>query len=142
MRRLGARRAYTRIDDPAIVQFAEQYATRFDPQDLLFDAPYHVLRTVFNAICAEIGRPHGGPDGFTLDSLRPGGATWLYRLTDNSELVRFRGRWASLRMLEIYIQEVGAISVLPNLPEAVRSQVRLLADYVPHELTRFLGSLN
>ena len=96
---------------------------------------------MFNAICAEIGVPHGGPEGLTLGSLRPGGATWLYRVTDNTEMVRFRGRWASLRMLEVYIQEVGATSILPNLPGNVRACVRQLADYAPHELASFLNSL-
>ena len=114
MRRLGARRAYTRIDDPAVVEFAEHYATQFPPHQFVFNGTYYELRAMFNAICAEIGLPHGGPVGLTLGSLRPGGATWLYRATDNSELVRFRGRWTSLRMLEIYIQEVGAASILPR----------------------------
>ena len=141
MRRLGARRAYTRIDDAAIVQFAECYATQFPPQDFVFDGSYYELRAVFNAICAEIGLPHGGPEGLTLGSLRPGGATWLYRVTDNTELVRFRGPWASLRMLEVYIQEVGALSILPGLPGSVRARVRQLADYAPHELAGFIDAL-
>ena len=137
MRRLGARRAYTRIDDPAIVALAEAFAPHFAPDALLFNESYTALRTIFSAICCELHLPHGSQDGFTLGSLRPGGATWLYRVTDNSELVRFRGRWASLRMLEIYIQEVGATCVLPNLPEKVRSRLKTLAEYAPQELARF-----
>ena len=139
MCRLTARRACTRIDDAGVVDFAEHVVSKFPPQDLVFNGSYHELRAVFNAISAEIGLPHGGPDGLTLGSLRPGGATWLYKVTDNSELVRFRGRWASLRMLEIYIQEVGASSILPGLPESVRTRIRLLADYAPHALASVIG---
>ena len=100
----------------------------FPPELLLFDGSWAALRRVFDAICDELRLPHGGPDGFTLGSLRPGGATWLYRLTDNSELVRFRGRCTSLRMLEIYIQGVGATTVVPNLPDDVWTRLRLLSD--------------
>ena len=38
--------------------------------------------------------------------------------------------WASLRMLEICIQEVGSLSIL---------RVRLLADYAPHALATVIG---
>ena len=139
LRRLGARRAYTRIDDPAIIALAEALVPHFAPEALLFDGSYTALRNVFDAICRELDLPCGGGDGFTLGSLRPGGATWLYRMTDNSELVRFRGRWASLRMLEVYIQEVGATSVLPNLPDKVRARLKLLAEYAPQEIASFVS---
>ncbi|CAK0890055.1 unnamed protein product [Prorocentrum cordatum] len=42
---------------------------------------------------------------FTWKHLTPG-ATFWYRLTDSPDWVRYRGRWLSSRMLEIYIQEV------------------------------------
>ena len=141
MRRLAARRAYARIDDPGLIQFAEAYATGCSPDALVFDGSYHELRNIFNALCAEVGLPAGGPSGVSLGSLRPGGATWLYKLTDNSELVRFRGRWASLRMLEIYIQEVGAASILPRLPPAARVRISSLAAAAPAILADFIARL-
>ena len=55
----------------------------------------------------------------------------LLRSTDNPELVRFRGRWASSRMLEIYVQEVGATSLLPLLERGVRERVAALAAAAP-----------
>ena len=141
MRRLAARRSYTRIDDIGIVQFAEGFVSRFPPDQLLFNGTYLELSKAFKAICGELGLPHGAPQGLTLGSLRPGGATWLYRVTDNSELVRFRGRWASSRMLEIYIQEVGTASIVPGLSKAVRERLLQLAAYVPQELARVLAEL-
>ena len=45
-------------------------------------------------------------------------------------------------MLEIYIQEVGAASILPGLSPAARCRVELLAAAAPAELARFLAELN
>ncbi len=42
-------------------------------------------------------------------------------------------------MLEVYIQKVGAITVLSNLPQAVRARVRFLAEYAPQELASFMS---
>ena len=138
MRRLAARRSYVRIDDVGIIQFAEAII-RGRPEDaFLFNGSYAQLRDVFNALCAELRIPHGAPSGLTLGSIRPGGATWLYRTTDNSEVVRFRGRWTSSRMLEIYIQEVGASSVLPLLDEAARERIHTLAQLAPSLISSFV----
>ena len=142
MRRLATRRAYARIDDPMIIAFADAYATRGPPDAFVFDGTYHELRAIFMAICREVGLPVGGADGLSLGSLRPGGATWLYKVTDDSELVRFRGRWSSLRMLEIYIQEVGAASLLPRLAPVVRQRIDSLAAAAPVELSRYVDRLN
>ncbi|CAE7862896.1 unnamed protein product [Symbiodinium necroappetens] len=62
------------------------------------------------------------------EKLWPGGATHLLSLTENSELVRRRGRWASHRVMEIYIQEVTACTFFPSLPLATRQRVLLLAQ--------------
>lgn len=129
-----------RIDDPGLVALAERFATAFPPTALVFDGSYVQLRNVFAALCHEVGVPAGAPGGLTLGSLRPGGATWLYRATDCTETVRFRGRWASGRMLEIYIQEVGAASVLPRLRPAVRDRIAALAAAAPQALANYLGA--
>lgn len=43
---------------------------------------------------------------FSLGSLGPGGATHLLLLTEDSELVRQRGRWVTTKVMELYLQEV------------------------------------
>ena len=138
MRRMTARRSYVRIDDPAIIALADAVVEDRPDDSFLFNGSYQQLRAVFNAICAELRLPHGAPQGLTLGSLRPGGATWLYRGTDNTELVRFRGRWASNRMLEIYIQEVGAASMLPLLSVTTRARITALARHVPTQISNFI----
>ena len=132
LRRLTARRAYARIDKPGFVDFATKLVERYDPDASVFPGSYAQLRSIFILL----GVPAGFADGLSWGSLRLGGASWLYRVTDDSELVQFRGRWASTRMLEIYIQEVGATSILPGLVPAVRRRVELLAAAAPAQLSR------
>ena len=67
----------------------------------------------------------------TPASLRAGGATWLYVETDAPDKVRFRGRWMSARMLEIYIQEVAADSFYNTLPQEDREMIELFASGFP-----------
>ena len=66
--------------------------------------------------------------GIDLASFRPGGATYLLQLCEDSELVRQRGRWVSARTMEIYLQEVGASTYLARLPEGSRRLVKLFAE--------------
>ena len=67
--------------------------------------PYtnQTLRRRLDSILDRLGIPKSGAQGRSLDlgSLRPGGATHLLRLTEDSELVRRRGRWASHKVMEI-----------------------------------------
>ena len=136
MRRITARRAYTRVDEPGFVNFADAFIPEKVDGRFMFDGSYAAFRNVFNAIAREVGLPAAGTLALSWGSLRPGGATWLLRATDNPELVRFRGRWASSRMLEVYVQEVGAVCYLPALPASARQRVQQLAALAPGLLSQ------
>ena len=69
--------------------------------------------------------------GMTPAFLRSGGATFWYHVTDSPDFVRFRGRWANLRMLQVYIQEVAASTFLNNQPEETREHIRAFAEAGP-----------
>ena len=43
--------------------------------------------------------------------------------TEDSELVRRRGRWASARVMEIYLQEIAASTYLPSLARAQKDRI-------------------
>ena len=60
-------------------------------------------------ICVD--SPGGNLRALDLGSLRPGGATWLLQVSEQSEMVRRRGRWISARVMEVYLQEVGAAKI-------------------------------
>ena len=58
--------------------------------------------------------------------------------TENSELVRRRGRWLSHRVMDIYLQEVVATTFLPNLSATTRRIIDSLAHSFPDVLERVL----
>ena len=62
---------------------------------------------------------------FDLSSFRPGGASWLLMSTESSELVRRRGRWHSIRVMEIYLQEIQYVTFLERLPKESREMVEV-----------------
>ena len=66
---------------------------------------------------------------FLPSSLRPGGVTFfLFRQWDeNLVRLQWRGRWRSFKMLEIYVQELGAAEVLLRFPQKVRRVTAFLA---------------
>jgi len=136
MRRITAKRSHTRIDQPGFVAFADAYVDLQPSAAPVFSGTHAQFRTLFRVLTAELGIPVDGPLSLSWASCRPGGATWLLRATDNPEVVRFRGRWASSRMLETYVQEVGAVSLLPALSNDVRERVRTLAAAAPALLAR------
>ena len=141
MRKLTARRAYTRIDELGFVEYIDALLGLFPEDCVIYPGTYAQLRHCFNLMCSALDLPIGAPTGLTLGSLRPGGATWLFRLTDDSEKVRFRGRWTSHRMLEIYIQEIGASALVPSLPAPTRERVAALAKAAPGLLAAAAAAL-
>ena len=66
---------------------------------------------------------------FLPSSLRPGGATYLFRLLQEDLVkLQWRGRWRSFRMLEIYVQELGAAQVWIRFDPNTRQGVLFLGD--------------
>ena len=79
---------------------------------------------------------------FDLGSLRPGGATDLLFETEDSELVKRRGRWLSARVMEIYLQEVLASTYVSRLPLDVQDRIEKLAFVFPEVLERAVSFLS
>ena len=71
-----------------------------------------------------------------LGSLRAGGATWMLGVSENSEMVRRRGRWLNAKTMEIYIQEVSAVVFMSGLQQNVRDHILHLASLFPLILER------
>ena len=96
------------------------------------------LRRRLEQLQTRLGLTEDGRPVFDLSSLRPGGATWMLGLTENSELVRRRGRWLSQRVMDIYLQEVVAITYLPSLAQDTRDRLDALAGDVTSILAKVL----
>ena len=71
-----------------------------------------------------------------LGSLRAGGATWHLQTTENGELCRRRGRWATQKIMEVYVQETMALLFLKRIPEDARTKVLDVANLFPRVLAR------
>ena len=92
------------------------------------------LRSRLTKLLVKLGlpsKPHESPKAMSLASFRPGGATHLMNLTESAELVRRRGRWASFRIMEIYLQEVSASTYLNLVTPEARNNVLLAFNLFP-----------
>lgn len=87
------------------------------------------LRNRFKSILHSLGLTtiHPGMQSLDLASLRPGGATWLLQVTEQSELVRRRGRWVTSKIMEVYLQEVSAARYLNCLDQFQKQRIFGLA---------------
>ena len=124
MRRLSARREFVRLDHTVLAQFASALKARHGEHDPLFPGGTYQLRKVWTSCMMFFGIPYTDGAGLTPASLRAGGATWLFNQDQRLDVVKWRGRWACMRTLEIYIQEVAALSVLPSLPQETRNKIQ------------------
>ncbi|CAE7778977.1 unnamed protein product [Symbiodinium sp. CCMP2592] len=96
------------------------------------------LRRRLYDVLTRLGMPRSGGSERPLDlgSLRPGGATYLLQQTEDSELVRRRGRWISHRVMEIYLQEVSASTFLADLAPTARELVLAASSAFPDLLRK------
>ena len=100
--------------------------------EALWPRSNQTLRARLDKLLARLGVcASQGQRSIDLGSFRPGGATHLLQVTEDSELVRRRGRWASPKVMEIYLQEVSAVQFLPRQPPAVRATILGYAKAFP-----------
>lgn len=129
-RRLAARLEHVRVDQPGLLAFARAIKQRW-PRDARLFLSYAALSREWSRLCCFLGLPASGANGLTPASLRSGGASWLFHSTQDLSMVRWRGRWAAARTLDIYVQEVAALSVLPALPPPAQARIQFFAARLP-----------
>ena len=118
-----ARHQSARIDPVDIIKILEIAYERAEKQSPLWSQSAATLRKRLKDLLEALHLPTEAINGvrpFDLSSFRPGGASWLLMSTENSDLVRRRGRWLSNRIMEIYLQEVQYITYLERLPQSSR----------------------
>eukprot|EP00439_Symbiodinium_sp_Y106_P057394 s126_g8.t1 len=123
------------LDLVQVVQLAFEKLPRDAP---LWPMSQQSLRKRFNLVlsCLGVDQAGGREKALDLGSLRPGGATFLLQCTEDSELVRRRGRWVSHKVMEIYLQEVAASTYIADLPQRARSRVQHAAAVFQQTLKR------
>ncbi|CAE7419993.1 BUB3.2 [Symbiodinium sp. KB8] len=124
-RHRGARHQHVRVDEPGLASWIDLKIGSLPLWSRLWSGSWAAFRRRFELLQREVL----GSRYFLPSSLRPGGATYLFRLWDeNLVRLQWRGRWRSYHMLEIYVQELGAAEVLIRFPLRVRHRVGVLGS--------------
>ena len=131
MKHVTARREHALIEEQRLVQFLEAWLPTLPRANLIFNGTPASYRRCHDLLVQFFGVGISDGSGITPASHRGGGATWFYRTTRDLQETRWRGRWADMKSLEIYIQEVGALSVLPALTIKERSKIQQFAQAAP-----------
>lgn len=124
-RNQAARNQHVRMDEADVVMWVTQILTLVPMWSRIWSGSLSSFKLRFDHIQRHLlqSKP------FLPSSLRPGGATFLFRLWDeNLPRLQWRGRWRSFRMLEIYVQELGAAEVWIRFPPKIRAKVFLLGS--------------
>ena len=131
------RHQMTRLEYQDLVQLISCAFSGLGPNQRLWPHSAQLLRNRFRQLLKGLGLPsERTADQRCLDlgSLRAGGATFLLLATEDSELVRRRGRWIAPRTMEIYLQEVQATVYFPSLPSLLKERILNLALSFPELL--------
>jgi len=127
----GARHQSTRIEPKDAVSLISEVFKDFAPSDRLWSFSASTLRKRFVLLQTALGlpiKPCNGARPFDLGSLRPGGATHLLTLTEDISLVQRRGRWASIHVMNIYLQEIAVATCIPRLQSETRDRIEQLSQ--------------
>ncbi|CAL1129194.1 unnamed protein product [Cladocopium goreaui] len=134
-----ARHQAARVDPTDIVELLDLAFAKADPKAKLWPLSGSTLRKRFGDLMRVLKLPEGSMGRlkpFDLASLRPGGASHLLNLTEDSEVVRRRGRWATIKTMEIYLQEVLYVTYVERLPQQTKEMIRVAAAGFPDLLQK------
>ncbi len=121
-----ARQQHVKISDPEILSFVDAVFGNYPLDAKLFGASLSAYRNQWNAVMRQLGVPCLQKDrGLTPGTLRGSGATAMYLQTENIPLICWRGRWAQVKTLEYYLQEVAAQVFIHTLPVSARNKIEL-----------------
>ena len=128
--------------------------------DPLWPLSSATLRSRLDKVMTRFGLPTTPKKGLrpmTLASFRPGGATYLIGATECAELVRRRGRWVSMKVMEVYLQEVQSATFMNDIgneskekilfamkafPEVYSTAVAFACARFPEQVWHFFFSRN
>eukprot|EP00438_Fugacium_kawagutii_P018640 Skav235460 [mRNA] locus=scaffold1451:27264:29552:+ [translate_table: standard] len=141
----AARHQAARVDPPDVVALLTATYARSPASSKLWPWSPATLRKRFRCLLEGLKLPTekscaGKP--FDLGSLRPGGATYLLLSTEDSELVRRRGRWVTTKVCEVYLQEVLYSTYTEKLPTLAKQRIQALAMSFPQVQKAAISFLN
>ncbi|CAE6913350.1 unnamed protein product [Symbiodinium microadriaticum] len=124
-RNKGPRHQAAKVEAQDLVQVVSVAFEKLSASEKLWPLSPQTLRKRLDLLLSQIGAspPPRGTRALDLGSFRAGGATYLLQQTQDSELVRRRGRWASARVMETYLQEIAAVTYLPAVPAGQKARI-------------------
>lgn len=117
---------YVSVDDRQAIEALRWLKRHTRSGDRLCPYSYSQVRHMFNRTCEALGI---GGCGFTLHSLRHGGATSDFARGVSIDTIALRGRWASSKSLHRYVQAGRARLLACALPDEVGRRAAVLARY-------------
>ena len=127
----AARHQAAKLDQPDLLAVVALAFSDLEPGAKLWPFSASTLRNRFDQLMKRLGTNCWADQGsrrLDLGSLRAGGATWLLQASEDSELVRRRGRWLNARTMEIYLQEISSLQFVHRLSEQARLKVFTSVD--------------
>ena len=134
-----ARHQSSKIDCPDLLRVIRLCFGKLKPYQRLWPMSGQTFRVRFRQVLQSLRLPtevRGGLKPLDPGSLRAGGASFLLLSTEDSELVRRRGRWSNFKMMEIYVQEVTAVTYTKKLNEDTIRTITLTARSFPAVLDK------
>lgn len=114
----AARHQAAKLEQVDLIEVVKIGFGKLQPHEPLWNFSNSTLRSRLLKLLDRLSLPTRDSNrlkAISLASFRPGGATWLMTATESAELVRRRGRWASFRIMEVYLQEVMAVTYMNEI---------------------------
>ena len=122
----AARHQAAKLEQVDLIEVVKLGFAGLMPHEPLWNFSHSTLRSRLVKLLDRLSLPTRDSSrikAISLASFRPGGATWLMTATESAELVRRRGRWASFRIMEVYLQEVMAVTYMNEISKEAYCKV-------------------
>ena len=138
----AARHQSSRIEQPDLIRIIRIGLGKLRADEWLWPMSGSTLRSRFNKILEKLDLPcktHESPKPLSLASFRPGGATWLLSECENIDIIKRRGRWASEKVMNCYLQEVMASTYMMEISPASRGRILAAYDLFPNLMVTIIN---
>ena len=129
-----ARHQAAKVDSEDFLRVLELAFGNLRDGEKLWPMSAQTLRSRFKSLLKALQLPTESIPGLRsldLGSLRSGGATFIIQVSENAEICRRRGRWASHKMMDIYIQETMALQYMKYIsPRAQQTVLHVASSFL------------